>query len=1489
MNYLITDLFDIEKIESLIDEYCLLNNFAAALIDIQSSSTTPASPKKYCTHFHRKCFKSCRQCFRYNSILSNHSNDDQDFLLSKCEQGMYRAEVPVSIKGKHIADLIISQFLTMPPDFVFLKKQAAVNSIDEDKFLKAVKKDVPVISEKMIKKHILFLRDTIEMIGELSFGKLKLQKTKQKNSVSDNTNSKIIHTVDHETYNHFLHCLDQVNQVIQQTRDIEQMLWEAVKTTFSIFECDRAWLLYPCNPEESYYTVPVEVYRLEYSGANELNLKIPMKPGADEVCRAVLDAKEPVSFGPEGDLLLYKEVTEQFGVQSQLIMDIHPKTGDAWMFGMHQCSSPRIWTTDERRLFAEIGRRISDALSMRLFDQKLRKSEERMTLILQGADLGTWDWNIKTGEMSWNERWVKILGYTVDDLNPDRQLFLNRIHSADIEAVEKAINSHISGKINFYEAEYRIRHKSGSWIWVLDKGQVISRDMDGNPQRACGTYLNITERKIAEAELIDSQNMLEAILQNMPGLFIVLDEDGRYVKWNKASEELTGYSSEELQGMDCTYFFNIKNRKLLKEKIRTVFEEGSAEFEMEAEGEDGRQIPYYFVGAKRELKGKPFLVGQAIDITKRKATEEALKKSQELFIRAFNSSPNYMLISTVDEGRILQVNEAFIRGSGYCMEDLKTKTIIDLGMYDNPSDRGIIIDTLKKEGRISNLELNTRTKSGEKRILLLGAILIDDLSGKYLLVSANDITERKQFEIELIKSNRSYRALSDCNETIIRAKEYTETSKEVCRIITHECGYPLVWVGIAENDRNKTIRPIAESGDKKGYLNKIKVSWGSNKWSTGPSGEAIRTKRAVINKDSHNNPQYEPWKKEAINYGYISSASFPMLNTDNEVIGVLNVYAEEEDAFSNEEINLLSKLAENLAYGIETLKMRKNKEKIETAMRESESRYKSLFEDSPIPLLEEDFSEVKIYMDNIHKQGKTDLPSYLRNHPEAVNHCAGLVRLLDVNKATLALFETGSKKELKICLQELLPKKSMDVFRDELIALYDGSRNYKSDIVNKTLTGKDKLVTLYLTVAPGHQKTWGKVLISLLDITASRQAEDELDNLRNYLSNIINSMPSALVGVDSKGIVTQWNKEAQRITGINLETAMGCPITESFPRLGIDMKQIRESMLSKKVYTNRVQASNRDGEVRYEDVTVYPLLVEDKEGAVIRIDDITETVRMQELVIQSEKMLSIGGLAAGMAHEINNPLAGMLQTADVVSHRLLNLNLEANQHAAQKTGITPESIKKYMEFRKIPRMLNSINEAGQRISTIIDNMLSFARKSDAVYSGYDLAEILDKTLELAATDYNLKKHYDFKTINIIKEYESDIPTVICEEAKIQQVILNILRNGAEAMHDEVPEYSNPDMQKKNIKPQFIMRLVYEKETKSARMEIEDNGPGMDETTRKHIFDPFFTTKPIGIGTGLGLSVSYFIITETHQGQLNVISEPGAGTTFIIHLPVQENK
>ena len=424
----------------------------------------------------------------------------------------------------------------------------------------------------------------------------------------------------------------------------------------------------------------------------------------------------------------------------------------------------------------------------------------------------------------------------------------------------------------------------------------------------------------------------------------------------------------------------------------------------------------------------------------------------------------------------------------------------------------------------------------------------------------------------------------------------------------------------------------------------------------------------------------------------------------------------------------------------------------------------------------------------------------------------------------------------------------------------------------------DKL--LYLR-KPFDADELGQVALSLTeksDMAAQERVQKakistlltELQYTKDYLDNIINSMPSILVGVNHLGEVTQWNRQAQQTRGIALEQAKLQKIECLFPQLeGIDGQVTKAIQDAEVQHQEKVKADFGQGQVSL-DITVYPLLTEELKGAVIRIDDVSERARMEEIMIQSDKMQSVGGLAAGMAHEINTPLGSIIQNTQIMVNRL-SPELNKNRKQALECGTDIEKIRDYMERRGFFQLLEGVRDAGSRTSKIVKSMLSFSRRSSAM-ADYPILEIVDEAVDLAMSDYDLKKYFRFRDFQIVREYDTDVSLVMCEKTKIEQVILNLLKNAAHAMVEKPAEH----------RPRIFLRI--KKEPEMVRIEVEDNGPGIDREISKRVFEPFFTTKEIGLGTGLGLSLAYFIIVENHQGKIRVKSEVGEGTKFIIQLP-----
>lgn len=272
------------------------------------------------------------------------------------------------------------------------------------------------------------------------------------------------------------------------------------------------------------------------------------------------------------------------------------------------------------------------------------------------------------------------------------------------------------------------------------------------------------------------------------------------------------------------------------------------------------------------------------------------------------------------------------------------------------------------------------------------------------------------------------------------------------------------------------------------------------------------------------------------------------------------------------------------------------------------------------------------------------------------------------------------------------------------------------------------------------------------------------------------------------------------------------------------------------------------------------------------VRDISEYKLTQELLVQNEKMMAVGGLAAGMAHEINNPLGVILQANQNLKRRI-GPDLEKNREIAIELGLDFDKMQEYFSKRSIYSYIVSIHSAGERAANIVRSMLDFGRTSEASNKKlHNMNEVIDNILQIASSDYDLKKKFDFKKIKIIRHY-ADNNLVLCEKTEIGQVILNMIKNAAEAMF--ISDIENPEIS-----------ITTDQRADNVVIKISDNGPGISKENQAKIFQPFFTTKAVGEGTGLGLSVSYFIITSHHKGQIMVESELDQGTTFTIELPSQ---
>jgi PAS domain S-box-containing protein/putative nucleotidyltransferase with HDIG domain len=321
-------------------------------------------------------------------------------------------------------------------------------------------------------------------------------------------------------------------------------------------------------------------------------------------------------------------------------------------------------------------------------------------------------------------------------------------------------------------------------------------------------------------------------------------------------------------------------------------------------------------------------------------TERELVESEEKF-RTVTTSAQDGIIMMDDGGKITYWNKAAEKIFGYTKEEAIGKPMHELiapEKFHADSKKGVagFLETGKGAVIGKVLELPSIRKGGEE-FYAEHSISGVKVKGEWHAIGlVRDVTERKQAELKLQRTNRALRTLSATNAILVHAKDEEELLQGICQAAVQRDSYSMVWVGYAEYDAKKTVRPVAQAGFEEGYLEHINISWANTRLGKGPMGTAIRTGKVTITGNIQHDPRFKPWREEALRRGYASSVALPLI-VDDEILGALNIYASEPDAFDEEEIKLLAEMADDLAYGIIALRTKAERDQHEQSLRKSQA------------------------------------------------------------------------------------------------------------------------------------------------------------------------------------------------------------------------------------------------------------------------------------------------------------------------------------------------------------------------------------------------------------------------------------------------------------------------------------------------------------------------------------------------------------------------
>ncbi len=488
-----------------------------------------------------------------------------------------------------------------------------------------------------------------------------------------------------------------------------------------------------------------------------------------------------------------------------------------------------------------------------------------------------------------------------------------------------------------FHAEYPMRRKDGT-VFVSEITVTEIVDNSGQRTSMVGILRDITKRKQAEVALRKYKRIVSATSDHMSFIdrnYIYQAVNEAYLQAHqKMQPEIIGYSVAELLGWGVFEKFVKENldRCLAGEEIRY-----QSWFEFPVSGRRYMDVAYYpFFDTDKSVSG---VVVSSRDITKQVRAEQALRTSEQRLAIAIEVSGAGVYEHNIPLGPEAYHSERWANILGYKQEELPSPDDFMpwLGGLIHPDDLPHLDKAYSDfiEGRAAtyNVEIQMKHRSGKWIIVQGLSQAVDrDEQGqvKHIVGVMLDITERKQVEKALKRANHALKALTECRRVLMHTKDELAMFNDICQTLVQVVGYRLVWIGLAEHNAAKTVRPVAQSGYEESYLDSVTISWDDNELGQGPPGMAIRTGKPCFARHIATDPRYAP----VIQHRYTSSVAVPLL-LDNKAIGAMNIYAKESDAFDMAEVNLLEDLAADLVYGMTVLQIRVERKRTEEALQQA--------------------------------------------------------------------------------------------------------------------------------------------------------------------------------------------------------------------------------------------------------------------------------------------------------------------------------------------------------------------------------------------------------------------------------------------------------------------------------------------------------------------------------------------------------------------------
>ena len=1135
--------------------------------------------------------------------------------------------------------------------------------------------------------------------------------------------------------------------------------------------------------------------------------------------------------------------------------------------------------------------------------EKLRESEERLGLVMEGSQLGYWDWDIETGKVYRNARWAEMLGYTLEEVEFSVKQWSDLHHLDDHESAMKSIQDHLDGKTPAHRIEYRMRAKDGSYKWILDQARVVKRDANGKPLRMSGTHTDITERKQQELQQADEQKILEMLVKgealstilealtghiesqfpNISYSILLLDSDGLHMH-QMAGQNIPQSYVAAIDGLQIgpaagscgtaayrktpVYVADIASDPLWINYREIALKHGfRACWSMPILATNSTVLGTFAIYSQEPrtpsnietslLTTAARLASIAIE---RKQSEESLHESERRYTTLFQKSGVPVILLKLPEVTMVDVNEAAEELTGYGREELLGKTTVELGII-NEQQRNQSIARFEAEGTLAQNEMRIFTKAGQERILIIDTHPIEINKQPFAFVAMQDVTRQKRAEESLKQRLEDLALINTLNEAVNHGEDISRVTQLIASETKKIFGSDYASVYLINPERTLvSLQHFTMTGDPIEKLEKligrplpqIDLPLGGDDH----FNQVLRSDHGILftGFDAINR-----WLTDFANTTFLSSKVrslmrklIPVAAKQLNIHSVISIplKAGEEALglieFASEgtfDESVLERL-QNIRHQLAEVILRK---RTEQSLRESEEKYRLLAEE-----LEERV-----------KQRTAEVQDLYDNAPAGYHSLDANGCFIRINKTELTWLGYSLEEVIGRPFADFVTPAGLATFKKNFAAFKQ--RGLLNEL-EMEFRRKDGTVFQTLVNATAIKDENGNYITSrstVFDITDRKQAEETIKASETKYRQLFENMTE---GFSLNEIITDENEQPVnfrildaneaygRHNGLQTRDVIGKTILEIIP--AADLRQIETCGKVAQTgepleYEYYSQALNRHFSVRafsprrgqfatlFEDITVRKLA----EDALRKNRD-----RLDLANKQLERAMKVKDeFLANMSHELRTPLNGILGMSEILLE-----GIRGPLNERQQT------------------MVKIIEDSGRHLLSLINDILDLskieAEKFDLIMENVAVEDICQICLSF------IKEPAMKKGVAVNYHPDPAITFLQADPKRLKQILVNLLSN---AVKFTLPE------------GKVSLTVTADVEKNSCRFLVSDTGIGIAPEDMHKLFQPFSQIDSSLTrhyeGSGLGLSLVKRL-TELHGGVVSVTSEVGRGSHFVVTLP-----